>query len=343
MIGVARDGLRDRRGRVVDRTNGVPINFGPGDFPRRPRRAPPPGHRNRRAAIAGSGADSRAAPAGRPRSKTNSGRYPRRDAGGGGLSGSPRPRTPLASRRRPQPATLPRPARRRTSSSPTSGSSTCSPRASRRGSSRPAGAEVVPAGTAGGEALSGVGGHGSRLRGQTVSPPPSVFDAGKGSGAPPAVAAAKADPAGVQADGPRRPGGCVRRPGSVRRRELGRRWSERATACVSSIRTRRGPTTARSVPPPGRNPKHDREGGLPVPPPTSVAAPAAGRGCCGASTATVLTPRPRRAQRPTRPPRTREAGLYWRGLVVKAPKPDGCVRPAPARLLRALIFWCNRR
>ena len=27
---------------------------------------------------------------------------------------------------------------------------------------------------------------------------------------------------------------------SVRRRELGRRWSERATACVSSIRTRRG-------------------------------------------------------------------------------------------------------
>ena len=29
-----------------------------------------------------SGADSRAAPAGRPRSKTNSGRYPRRDAGG---------------------------------------------------------------------------------------------------------------------------------------------------------------------------------------------------------------------------------------------------------------------
>ena len=64
MIGVARDGRRDRRGRVVDRTNGVPINFGPGDFHRRPRRAPPPGHRNRRAAIAGSGADSRAAPAG---------------------------------------------------------------------------------------------------------------------------------------------------------------------------------------------------------------------------------------------------------------------------------------
>ena len=42
-------------------------------------------------------------------------------------------------------------------------------KASRRGSSRPAGAEVVPAGTTDrGEALSGVGGHGSRPRGQSV-------------------------------------------------------------------------------------------------------------------------------------------------------------------------------
>ena len=56
-----------------------------GDFHRRPRRTPTPRHRK----IVGqrSGADSRAAPAGRPRSKTNSGRYPRRDAGGVGCRG----------------------------------------------------------------------------------------------------------------------------------------------------------------------------------------------------------------------------------------------------------------
>ena len=143
-----------------------------GDFHRRTRRAPPPRHRNRWAATALRGRTPGLPPrGGRARRRILVGtlaRCRRR-----GLSGSPRPRTPLASRRRPQPATLPRPARRRTLSSPTSGSSTCSPRASRRGSSRPAGAEVVPAGTADrGEALSGVGGHGSRLRGQSVSLPP---------------------------------------------------------------------------------------------------------------------------------------------------------------------------
>ena len=64
-----------------------------------------------------------------------------------------------------------------TSSGPARAATTCSPRASRRASSRPAGAEVVLAGTADrGEALSGVGGHGSRLRGQPVSPPPPARD-----------------------------------------------------------------------------------------------------------------------------------------------------------------------
>ena len=63
MIGVARDGLRDPP-RTGGGINGVPVNFGPGDFHRRLRRAPTPRHRNRRAVTARSGADSRAAPRG---------------------------------------------------------------------------------------------------------------------------------------------------------------------------------------------------------------------------------------------------------------------------------------
>ena len=142
-------------------------------------------NRNRRAATARSGADSSGCPRGAAALEDEFWSVPSPRCRRRGLSGSPRPRTPLASRRRPQPATLPRPARRRTSSSPTSGSSTCSPRASRRGSSRPAGAEVVPAGTADrGEALSGVGGHGSRLRGQSVSPPPRSASPGPFEGRP---------------------------------------------------------------------------------------------------------------------------------------------------------------
>ena len=51
-----------------------------------------------------------------------------------------------------------------------------------RPSSRPAGAEVVPAGTADRRhALSGVGGHGSRLRGQPVDPPPVFLRGESGS------------------------------------------------------------------------------------------------------------------------------------------------------------------
>ena len=71
----------DVRGSL-GRIGGGSVNLGRGDFPRRRRRAPPRRRRNRRAATTRPGADSRAAPAGRPRSKTNSGRYPRRDAGG---------------------------------------------------------------------------------------------------------------------------------------------------------------------------------------------------------------------------------------------------------------------
>ena len=79
--------------------------------------------------------------------------------------------------RRPKPVAA-RPTGLLTSSGPARAATSCSPRTSRRASSRPAGAEVVLAGTADrGEALSGVGGHGSRLRGQPVSPPPRPFRA----------------------------------------------------------------------------------------------------------------------------------------------------------------------
>ena len=49
----------------VSPITGVPSTWGPGDFHRRPRRAPPSRRRNRRAATARPGADSRAAPVGR--------------------------------------------------------------------------------------------------------------------------------------------------------------------------------------------------------------------------------------------------------------------------------------
>ena len=123
----------------------------------------------------------------------------------------------------------------------------------RRGADAPGDAVVLerPAGR-----RSGVGGHGSRQGADRES---AIIRLRGGQGLRRSTRRRRGQGRrgrGFQADGPRRPGGCVRRSGSVRRRELGRRWSERATACVSSIRRRRGPATPRSVPPPGRNPKH---------------------------------------------------------------------------------------
>ena len=55
-----------------------------------------------------------------------------------------------------------------------------------------------------------VGGHGPRLRGQPVSPPPSsVFEAGKARTLIPPARDQGRRGRGFKADGPRRPGGCV--------------------------------------------------------------------------------------------------------------------------------------
>ena len=73
----------------------------------------------------------------------------------------------------------------------------------------------------------------------------------------PAVAATKADAAGGSGRWAKA-AGWLRSPAglSIRRRELGRRWvNERATTCVSSIWTRRGPATARPGPLRGGTPQ----------------------------------------------------------------------------------------
>ena len=87
-----------------------------------PEQAAPAAGSNRRAATARHGGGLQGCPRGAAALEDEFWSVPSPRCRRRGLSGSPRPRTPLASRRRPQPATLPRPARRRTSSSPTSGS-----------------------------------------------------------------------------------------------------------------------------------------------------------------------------------------------------------------------------
>ena len=86
--------------------------------------------------------------------------------------------------------------------------------------------------------------------GQPVSPPPSVFEAGKARALHPPSPRPRQTRQGVQAGGPRRPGGCVRRPGSVRRRErdgcgCGRRCG-RSTAPAPATKSERS-TGQRSI------------------------------------------------------------------------------------------------